>query len=260
MEKTSSRTLTESEIQIPIPDSKLAIHGILRGNYNLPLVVLAPGLGGWENDLLLFNASRFFGQRNIATLRVSFYGDDGYQRNIGDFGVKTNAADIDTIIDFVKKQGAQWTCTIGHSYSGMAIIYSQKQAFNTAVLWDPSHTDGYDEPTSKANLENDFIYIKELNSYVSANGPGYVLSRQVFEDYDPGSTEMAKNFNIDTLVINANDSGENMKHFGQDYVNNIKAKTEHIIIPNASHPFIEDGAMEKLFKQTMRWINERRQS
>ncbi len=236
MEKIHAKTLTESEVQIPIPDSKLAIHGILRGDYSLPLAVLAPGLGGWENDLQLFNASRFLGQHNIATLRVSFYGDEEYQRNIGDFGVKTNAADIDTIIDFVKKQGAQWTCVIGHSYSGMA--YSLKQAFDTAILWDPSHTDGYDEPESKENLKNDFIYIKKLDSYVSAAGPGYVLSRQVFEDYDPGSTEMAKNFNIDTLVINADNSGETMKRFGQDYVNNITAKTEHIIIPNASHPFV----------------------
>jgi hypothetical protein len=42
--------------------------------------------------------------------------------------------------------GSDWICVIGHSYSGMAIMYSQKQAFDAAVLWDPSHTNGYDEP------------------------------------------------------------------------------------------------------------------
>ncbi len=162
----------ERNVHIPIPDSGLEIKGVLRGDYTKPLAILAPGLGGWQHDLLLFNASRFFEQKGIATLRVSFCGDDKKQRNIGDFGVKTNAEDIDTIVDFVKEQGSDWVCVIGHSYSGMAIVYSQKQGFNAAVLWDASHTDGYDEPQAKKNLENDFLYIDELGSYVSANGPG----------------------------------------------------------------------------------------
>jgi alpha/beta superfamily hydrolase len=258
MEKIGLEAMHETEVHIPVPDSGLEIHGVLRGDYSSPLAVLAPGLGGWMHDLLLFNASRFFEKQGIATLRVSFYGDDKKQRNIGDFGVKTNASDIDTIVDYVKEQGSEWVCVIGHSYSGMAIVYSAKQAFDAAVLWDASHTDGYDEPQAKKNLENDFMYIKELDSYVSANGSGYVLSRKVFEDYAPGSTEMAKNFTVDTLVVNAANSGEVMERFGKDYTNNINAETEHIVIPDASHPFTEDGAMERLYEATAQWIKEKK--
>ena len=218
MEKQiDSESLKETEVYIPIPNSGLEIHGTLRGDYKMPLAVLAPGLGGWEHDLLLFNASRALGKIGIATLRVSFYGDREKQRNIGDFSVKTTAADIDTIVSHARDQGAHWICVIGHSYSGMAIVYSQAQAFDAAVLWDASHTDGYDEPKAKKSLKDDFLYIEELDSYVTANGPGYVLSRKVFEDYTPGSTEMAKNFDLDTLVINAQHSGESMMRFGADY-------------------------------------------
>jgi|GEM_PF-1506951 len=247
----------ERNVHIPIPDSDLEIQGVLRGDYTSPLAILAPGLGGWKHDLLLFNASRFFEQQGIATLRVSFYGDDSNQRNIGDFGVKANAEDIDTIVDYAHKQGSDWVCVIGHSYSGMAIVYSQKQAFNAAVLWDASHTDGYDEPQAKKNLKNDFLYIDELNSYVSANGSGYVLSSKVFEDYAPGSTAMAQAFKIDTLVINASDSSKAMYRFGEGYTANIDAVTEHIVIPNASHPFTEEGAMEKLYEVTAKWIKKK---
>jgi alpha/beta superfamily hydrolase len=257
MEKISLEARKETEVHIPIPDSELEIYGVLRGDYDSPLAVLAPGLGGWMHDLLLFNASRFFEEQGIATLRVSFCGDDKRQRNIGDFGVKTNAADIDTIVDYVKEQGSEWVCVIGHSYSGMAIVYSKKQAFNAAILWDASHTDGYDEPQAKKNLEKDFVYVKELDSYVSANGSGYVLSRKVFEDYAPGSTAMAKDFKVDALVINAADSGEAMTCFGKDYASNIHTETEHIVIPGASHPFTEDGAMEKLYEATAKWIKEK---
>lgn len=244
----------EQDVTIPIPGTGLEIHGVLRGEYAQPLAILTPGLGGWMHDLILFNASRYFEEQGIATLRVSFYGDSERQRNIGDFDVKTNAADIDTIVDYVKKQGSEWVCVIGHSYSGMAITYSQKQAFDAAILWDASHTDGYDEPQSKRNLENDFLYIDQLGSYVSASGPGYVLSRKVFEDYAPGSTAMAKAFRVNTLIINAEESGEAMRRFGEDYARAIDASAEHIVIPGASHPFTEDGAMEKLYGITTEWI------
>jgi len=249
--------LNETKVNIPIPESQLEIAGTLRGDYSLPLAVLAPGLGGWENDLLLFNASRFLGQMGIATLRVSFYGDGEKQRNIRDFDVKSNASDIDAVVDYVKEQGSRWVCVIGHSYSGMAIVYSNKQAFDTAVLWDPSHTSGYDEPQAKKNLETDFVYVEELESYVSAHGSGYVLSRRVFEDHDPGSSVMAKNFAVDTLVVNASNSGEAMQRFGRDYADSISAETEHIVIPDVSHPFTEDGAMEKLFAETAHWIKQK---
>ena len=258
MERYQSKTASkETAVTIPIPDSALEIRGTLRGEYAQPLAILAPGLGGWMHDLLLFNAARFFETREIATLRVSFYGDDAKQRNIGDFDVKTNAADIDTIVDYAREQGADWVCVIGHSYSGMAIVYSQKQAFDAAVLWDASHTDGYDELQAKKNLAQDFLYVAALGSYVSARGPGYVLSRKVFENYAPGSTAMARAFTVDTLVVNAGESGEAMQRFGQDYADAINAETKHIIIPGASHPFTEDGATERLYEVTANWIKAR---
>ncbi|NNN21648.1 MAG: alpha/beta hydrolase [Acidimicrobiales bacterium] len=244
----------EVGVKIPIPRSSLEINGVLRGDYSHSLAILAPGLGGWMHDLILFNASRFFDEQNIATLRVSFYGDGDKQRNIGDFDVKTNAADIDTIVNYAKQKGSDWVCVIGHSYSGMAIVYSKKQAFDAAVLWDASHTDGYNEPQAKQNLDKDFSYIPELDSYVSARGPGYVLSRKVFENYAPGSNAMARNFKIPTLVINASQSGNVMRQFGEDYANSIDAETKHVAIPGASHPFTEDGAMEQLYKVTTDWI------
>lgn len=251
---SSSSTSKETKVSIPIPESSLEIQGVLRGDYLQPLAILAPGLGGWMHDLILFNASRFFEKQNISTLRVSFYGDGKKQRNIGNFDVKTNAADIDVIVDYAGQQGADWICVVGHSYSGMAIVYSHKQAFNAAVLWDASHTDGYNQPQARQNLETDFLFIPELDSYVSANGPGYVLSRKVFEGYAPGSTAMAQAFKVPTLVVNASESGKAMRKFGKDYTDRIDAEAEHTVIAGASHPFTEDGAMERLYAVTTSWI------
>lgn len=247
----------EKVVQIAIPASELEVHGVRRGEFSSPIAVLAPGLGGWMHDLLLFNAARYFEQHGISTLRVSFYGDDERQRDIGDFDVKVAAADIDAIVGYLRRHGAEWICVIGHSYSGMAIVYSQEQAFDAAVLWDASHTDGYGEPQAVRNLVQDFTYSAELDCYVSASGPGYVISRSVFEDYAPGSTVMAQNFDVDTLVVNAEKSGDVMLRFGADYASSISADTEHVVVEGASHPFTEDGAMEKLFEVTAEWLKQK---
>jgi hypothetical protein len=248
--------MKEKQVKIPISDSNIEVHGVLRGDYSMPLVLLAHGLGGWMNDLLVFNASRFFEKHGIASLRIGFYGWDEHQRDIKDCYVKTFATDIDATVGYAKHQGANWIGAIGHSYGGLGIVYSKKQQFDAAVLWDPTHTDGYEDPQAKKNLENDFIYIKELDSYVTGKGFGDVLSRKVVEEYAPGSTAKAKNFKIETLVINASGS-EEMKKYGKNCVDSINASAKQIIIPDSNHPFVEDGAMEKLFEESLKWLKQK---
>jgi dienelactone hydrolase len=247
------KLMNEKKVKIPIQGTDFEVHGILRGDFSMPVVLLAHGLGGWMHDVLMFNASRYLSEHRFASLRIDFYGWDKKQRDIQDCYVKTFAEDIDTSVSYIKRQGAKWIGAVGHSYGGLGIIYSNKQAFDAAVLWDPTHTDGYDKPASKNNLEKDFIYIKNIDSYITGKGYGDVLSRKVFEDYAPGSTAKAKNFNIDTLVINA-DFSEEMKKYGKNYANSIDAHTKHIVIPGSTHPFVENGAMEKLFEETLSWL------
>ena len=68
--------MTEHYVKILNKNDDIEIHGVLRGDYSQPLIVLAPGLGGWMHDLQMFNASRYFEEKGYSTLRVSFYGHD----------------------------------------------------------------------------------------------------------------------------------------------------------------------------------------
>jgi len=251
--------MTEHYVKILNKNDDIEIHGVLRGDYSQPLIVLAPGLGGWMHDLQMFNASRYFEEKGYSTLRVSFYGHDEKQRNISDFGPHDCANDIDTIVGYVHEQGAEFVAVAGHSYSGLGIMYSKKQDFDTGILWDPTHTDGYDDPESQKNLEKDFVFIDSLNSYVSGEGPGYVLAKKVFTDYGPGSKVAAQNFKKPLLVVNASDTDFQIER-GKDYVDNCSAKSKQIVIPNSSHPFTEEGSMESLFGETIKWIEEIRNS
>lgn len=247
--------MKETEVLIPIKGTKLNIHGVLRGNYTESLVILCHGLGGWMHEMLMFNAARYFDKQGIASLRVSFYGYGEDQRNINEYDVSVGAEDIDMIVDFVKKKGAHWVAVIGHSYSGMAIPYSSKQNFEAAVLWDPSHTDGYNTLEAQLNLEKDFKFDKELKAYISPLGSGSIISKKVFENYQPGSTEKSKQFKIPTLIVNASYSKE-MAEYGKKYANSINAPTKQVVIPNTSHPFVEEGAIEKLYRITGDWLKQ----
>jgi dienelactone hydrolase len=164
--------MKETKVKIPLAGSKLYIYGTLRGNHGNPLIILCHGYGGWMHEMLLFNAARYFEKEGYSTLRLSMYGGGEKSRNITDSDVMTHASDIDGVVSFVKEKGTKWIGVAGHSYSGMAIVYSKRQQFDGAALWDPTHTDGYDEPQNKKNLADDFIFVKDLNAYVSGLGSG----------------------------------------------------------------------------------------
>lgn len=245
--------MKEHEVKIHLSNTYLNIHGTLRGDYSSPLIVLCHGYGGWMHEMLLYNGARYLEKEGFSTLRLSMYGGGEKSRNICDSDVMTHASDIDDVVAFVKDKGSPWVGVAGHSYSGMAIVYSSKQEFEAAALWDPTHTDGYDEPEAVKNLKNDFVYVDKINAYISGIGSGYVYAKTVFDNNYPKSNEMASMFRVPTCVINASWSKEQQK-YGKDYVNNISAYSKQVVIPESSHPFTSEGAAEKLFAETTKFF------
>jgi pimeloyl-ACP methyl ester carboxylesterase len=245
--------MIEYEVKIPLSSTDLYIYGVLRGSYSDPLIILCHGYGGWMHEMLLYNGARFFEKDGFSTLRLSMYGGGENSRNISQSDVMTHASDIDDVVTYVKSKGASWVGVAGHSYSGLAITYSSKQEFDAAALWDPTHTDGYDDPQAIKSLEKDFLFVDKLNAYVSGLGSGYIYAKSVYDNDYPKSNEMASKFTIPTCVINASWS-KKQKKYGKAYVDNISAHAKQVIIPDSTHPFTGDGAAEKLFAETSRFF------
>lgn len=245
--------MQETDLRIPLSGTDLCIYGVLRGDYEHPLIVLCHGYGGWMNEMLLYNAARYFEKKGFSTLRLGLYGGGERSRDISKSDVMTHASDIDDVVSFLTKKGTAWVALVGHSFSGMAIVYSRKQAFNAAALWDPTHTDAYEDPKAIQSVEDDFIYVDKLTAYVSGMGSGYVYAKTVFDNDYPKSREMSSKFKVRTCVLNASWSKEQQR-LGKAYVDDISAETKQIIIPGSSHPFTEDGAAEKLFAATAEYF------
>jgi pimeloyl-ACP methyl ester carboxylesterase len=247
--------MAETKVKIPLPDNQHYIYGTLRSSYNNTLIVLCHGYGGWMHETLLYNGARFFEKEGLSTLRLSMYGGGEKSRDIADSDVTTHANDIDSVVEYVRKKGVKRVVVIGHSYSGMAIVYSAAQDFDLAILWDPTHTNGYDEPEAIKNLKNDFTYVDSQRVYASGKGPGYVYAKTVFENDYPESKEAASKFKIKSCIINASWSKDQQK-YGKDYADHIDAITEHIIIPDSTHHFMDDGVAEKLFAETTNYLKK----
>jgi len=250
-----SYRMKETDITIPLTGTDLNIYGVLRGDYAKPLVILCHGYGGWMNEMLLYNAARYFEKEGFASLRLSMYGGGEHSRDISASDVLTHANDMDDVVSYVKDKGAEQVALVGHSFSGLAIVYSKKQQFDAAILWDPTHTDAYKDPEAIKSIERDFLFVDKLNAYVSGKGSGYVYAKTVFDNDFPDSKEMAAKFHVPTCVVNA-DWSEDQQRLGKAYVNDISADAKQVIIPGSSHPFTEEGAAERLFAATVDYCRE----
>jgi pimeloyl-ACP methyl ester carboxylesterase len=250
--------MQESEVKIKLPESNLYIYGTLRGDFEHPLIVMCHGYSGWMHEMLSYNGARFFEKKGYSTLRLSMYGGGENSRDIANSDVITHAKDIDTVVKYLRNQGVEWIGVVGHSYSGMGIIYTEQQDFDSAVLWDPTHTDGYNEGGAIQKFKESFSYINELGIYVSGKGGGNVYAKAVFDNEYPKSPEMAKKFNIPTLVINASWSQDQQKYV-RNYAENINAEASQITIPDSTHPFTGNGIAEILFEITADYFDNQRQ-
>ena len=61
------------------------------------------------------------------------------------------------------------------------------------------------------------------------------------------------------LVVNASDTQSQIDR-GKDYIDNCPSKSRQVVVPDSSHPFTQNGAMEKLFEETFKWIEEIKES
>ena len=116
--------MKECQLKMPSADTEHRISGVLRGSLEGDLAIIVPGLGGTMNDLLPYYAARYFDDKGLSSLRVDMFGKDPNQRNIEDCSLETMASDVDSIVEYTKTHGAKRVAVIGHSYGGLAILFS----------------------------------------------------------------------------------------------------------------------------------------
>lgn len=238
----------ESNLKIPTQDGKV-IYARMRGPINQTLVVFVHGLGGRMDQHIFFNGARFLEKHSISSIRFNLYSWEGDARKLDECTLNTHASDLDTVITYARQKGASKIIVIGHSYGGPTILFSKDKSYNVVVLWDPSY--GY--PNSFKRSE----YVESLGLYKATWEFNVLMGKKMIEEaknIEQKEEEAIKNLKIPIKIISAEQS--HLVKGCKRYFDLANKPKEYALIENAGHTFDEEGAEERLFEETLVWINK----
>ena len=235
----------EEDLKIPLEDGKF-IYGTLRGKQNDTLIIFAHGFTGNKDHHIFFNGARFFERHGISSFRFNFYGEGEGARQLNNCTLSNHVSDLDAVVSYFRNKFKN-IIVVGHSFSGIIILSSTKQAFDKAVLWDPSSD-------TKSWLVKDGKYIKELDLYYFEDwGVSYTIGKQMYQecvDFNPD--HLSSRFTKPIKIITA---GNGILLDGaKKYFEQANQPKELAVIEGAGHNFNEDGVEEKLFEETLKFI------
>lgn len=131
------------------------------GGQGCGLVVFAHGFMGSRDESGEFTAvADGLAERGIASIRVDFPGCNESEESFLDYNFKNMSDDLDAALAYARAQikvDESRLGILGYSMGGrLASLYLDKEAFNTAVLWAPAASNGFDAASamgSEAEME-----------------------------------------------------------------------------------------------------------
>ncbi len=238
----------EKELKIAASGNKF-IYGVLRGALRGPLIVFVHGLCGDKNEHQFFNGARFFQKHGFSSFRFNLYGWQKDARKLHQCTLETHARDLDRAVDYFRKKGVKKIFVVGHSYGGSTILVSEKKDFNAVVLWDSSHR--------SSRLLAKARYLKKFDGYLEFEEAayGFLVGKAMVEQAKRSRVEeKIMDIHVPIKIIVAGRGV--LAKGGEWYYRHANKPKAFTIILGADHTFDEDGAEEKLFKETLIWFKK----
>ncbi len=232
------------EIKLKTPDNHF-IYGTIDSNKNQVLLLFVHGITGNQNEHQYFNAVSFFTKKGFDIFRFDFYSDKKMARSLTESSITSHSKDLELIIYELKKKYKK-IILIGHSLGAPVILKTNLSSILKIVLWDP--TTGF-----KDIKDQEGEYCPILDKYILHWGIDIIVGKQMVEEWRSlDINNLIEKLSIPCKFIFAGNYNNN--EIWQPFLNNIKVINESIIIDGASHCFIEEGVEEKLFEETLKWI------
>jgi pimeloyl-ACP methyl ester carboxylesterase len=238
----------EKELSIKTSDNN-TIYGVLNepNNKSDKLVIFVHGFTGHKNEHIFFNGAKFLKNNNIASFRFDLYSWQKGARTFTDCDIQTHVDDLTSVFNYFKSKYKK-IYLVGHSLGGIVVLRSKLNA-NGIILWDPSHVSSFLE-------DNDYSYCKELDSYLLNWGIVYVVGKKMHDDklQNIPPKELMDKIKCPIKIICAQNGV--LIEGGQDYFSLANEPKEFALINGASHCFDEEGTEDKLFSETVDFINK----
>jgi pimeloyl-ACP methyl ester carboxylesterase len=231
-------------IELRTPDGHI-IYGTLDSGDNRTLLIFVHGLTGSQSEHHYFNAAPFFLKKGLDMFRFNFYARQARARPLTESSIATHVRDLQVVIDSFKDR-YQDLVLIGHSVGCLVILNSDLSAVSKIVLWDPAT--GF-----RSIEEKNGEYDADLDKYILHWGKDIIVGKQMIEDWmsaDPD--ELVRKITVPCKFIFA---GNHHNHgLWKPYLDKVRVKHESVVVDGATHGFVEEGAEQELFEETLEWI------
>lgn len=238
----------EKELKIKAKDGKY-IYGRLRGSLQKPLVIFVHGLTGHMDEHIFFNGARFLEKRGFASFRFNLYDDWDDARKLHQTDLKTHAADLEQVVRYFQRRKVKSIYAVGHSYGGPSILFSKTEKYKAVVLWDPT-------------LDPDIVYRKTIadqiaDGFIREWSFKFILGKKMIAEAKrlPNFTKSAQNNKTPLKIILA-ENGNAQSKKKASFFKALNGPKAMVVLKKAGHTFSEDGAEEKLFAETLKWLNK----
>lgn len=228
-------------------NKKLNLYGILNTEQNDTLIIFVHGLSGKANEYLYFSAAAYFPQKGTDTFRFSLYPKKPDARTLSESSLTTHVHDLKKVVEYFKPKYSK-IVLIGHSFGALVILKSNLSDIYKVLLWDPT-------PECKDITIKNGEYNKALDKYILHWGMDIIVSKEMVEEW--------KNINIQELVSKLNvpckfifAGNYNKRVLWASCFKYIQTEFEETSIEGATHEFDEEGIHEKLFAETLDWIQD----
>ena len=238
----------ETEFSLLAADGK-EIWGVKHSPPQAPSVaiVLVHGLTGRMTEYIHIMLGKILSQAGFAVFRFDQYGDEESQRRFHSSTIRLHVSDTKTVIEHVRSLGFKKIVLAGHSLGSPVAIEATDPGIAGLMLLDPTG-----DPKDR---------IKEWEVRDHQRGVSFLdwrmrimLGEEWIEDAKtfPDPYERFAQVTCPSLIIAA----EGAKQMGYciRYREARPTVPEILIIPGATHCFIEAGAVEALGSAMERWI------
>jgi len=232
------------KIELKTEDNHV-IYGTLDSSDSKTLLIFVHGYTGSQNEHHYFNAVPFFTKHNFDTFRFDFYSKNKNGRSLSNCSLTDHSNDLNLIIKNFKDKYDK-LIVIGHSLGGLVILKSDLSNVSKIILWDPT------TPFKDLKHRN-ATYDSKLDKYVEKGKMDFYVGKELFDEWMSSDyNKLVTSLNTPCKIIFA---GNNNKfELWQPYLDKFQVKHELVTVENATHGFIEEGTEQRLFEETLKWI------
>ncbi|MBI1972529.1 alpha/beta hydrolase [Candidatus Woesearchaeota archaeon] len=214
------------------------------------VIVIVHGFSGHQDEHPYYSGAKYFVKRGFAVCRFGLYGWKKKARKLDETTIAINTQDTNRVIEYLKRKGYTKIFVIGHSLSGLSTLLVNTKRVDGIILWDPTS----DKMLRKK--QKWIKYNKRIKKYILYAGIKFLMGKKMYDEWKnfPNTLKIFKQTQKPILIIAAG-KGILVKRC-QQYYKSANQPKKLVIIKDAGHIFSEEGAEEKLFKETLKWCRK----